>query len=118
MHRLVFLFLDSLGLSWSLLSFSKNACANKQSLYGIGRLCAVLNPLSSLLIVDFDLSRLGKWVVSSDKVDYLSITRSSGISNYNSVKWRFFISHSGKSHFNCHFSFLLLIKCFFTIFNF
>ncbi len=57
----------------------------EKSLYGIGRLCTVSDPLLCLFGVDLNFSRLGHRIVGTDNFDEATISGVTGVSYYYAV---------------------------------
>jgi len=68
----------------------------------VSRLCTVVQPFQCFLTVNLNSSRNSEWVVSSDLLDELTVSWSSGIGYDDEIKRPFFTPVSLESDFYSH----------------
>ena len=82
--------------------FFKNALTDQKAAHRFRRLNALCEPVFRLIGVDHDLSGLRGGVVIPDFFDILAVARLSAVYDHDTIEGGFFVTHSRKSHFNCH----------------
>jgi hypothetical protein len=80
----------------------QNALVRKDPANGVRGLCAVMQPFEGFLTIDLDSSWNSKWIVSSDFLNELTVSWSSGIGYYDKVERSFFTPVSLESDFYSH----------------